>query len=437
MKIVRKPGLNEICDIKKLLDSAAAQGGSVLRRPLMELYEGVRDFYIYVDESGLGGCCALHVDTAEFAEVRSLVVRQDLRGQGIGARLLQACLDEGRSLNIKRVYALTRTTSYFGKFGFVEIDKKELPHKVFDDCQKCPLYPDCDEVAVIRDLCGKETPRMENGGSCTNMELQGILGFMGYGNMGGAIARGLIAAKTIPAGRVRVYDVDAAKAGAAASLGIQVCTTPAQLLKGCDTLVLAVKPQMMAEVLEQMKAELSPNTLVISIAAGISTTYVQDRLGPDARVIRVMPNTPALVSAGAAGIAPGKKATESDMLTGRTIFESVGISEVVGEDFIDSVTGLSGSGPAYFFYMVECLIKSAVKHGLSECQAARLAGQTLFGSGKLLVESGEPASVLRERVTSKGGTTAAALAAFESGGLADLISTGVDAAVARAKELGK
>ncbi len=151
MQRIRKPKLTEVVGIKKLLDSAAA-GGDVLPRPLMELYECVRDFYTYVDDKGIGGCCALHIDMPDLAEVRSLVVRTDLRKNGIGRRLLEACLDEARSLRITRVFALTRVPDFFKRNGFEEIDKHELPHKVFSDCLRCPLFPDCDEVAVIRTL---------------------------------------------------------------------------------------------------------------------------------------------------------------------------------------------------------------------------------------------------------------------------------------------
>ena len=151
MKIVRKPKLTEVPGIKKLLDEAA-KDGDVLPRPIMELYETVRDFYTYVDERGVGGCCALHIDMADLAEIRSLVVRPDLRRQRIGSRLLEACMDEARGLDIARVYALTRAPEFFTKSGFYPIDKQELPHKVFQDCVRCPLFPDCDEVAVMRDL---------------------------------------------------------------------------------------------------------------------------------------------------------------------------------------------------------------------------------------------------------------------------------------------
>lgn len=163
MRTIRKPKLTEVAGIKQLLDRAA-QEGHLLPRPIMELYEHVRDFCVYADEQGVGGCCALHIDMLELAEIRSLAVRSDLQGQGIGVRLLEACLDEARALSIARVYALTRIPAFFEKHGFVLKDKHELPHKVFDDCVRCPLFPDCDEVAVIRSLDGPDKVVPQNNG---------------------------------------------------------------------------------------------------------------------------------------------------------------------------------------------------------------------------------------------------------------------------------
>ncbi|MBI1319023.1 MAG: N-acetyltransferase [Candidatus Hydrogenedens sp.] len=148
---IRKPKLSEVHELKQLLDSAAAKG-SVLPRQLPELYENVRDFTVYVDKRGLGGCTALHIDMIDLAEVRSLVVRDDLRGKGVGALLVEAALREAQALEIARVYALTRVEGFFLKSGFHIVDKSELPYKVFKDCMRCHLYPGCDEVAVAYDF---------------------------------------------------------------------------------------------------------------------------------------------------------------------------------------------------------------------------------------------------------------------------------------------
>ena len=137
--------------MKQLLDEAAAEE-QVLARQLPELYENVRDFYVYVDKKGLGGLVALHIDMVDLAEVRSLVVRKDLRGHGVGRRLVETVVAEAELLDIARVYALTRLPEFFEKNGFRVVDRNELPYKVFKDCIRCRLYPGCDEIAVIRDL---------------------------------------------------------------------------------------------------------------------------------------------------------------------------------------------------------------------------------------------------------------------------------------------
>lgn len=151
MGIVRKPKVTEVVAMKELLDRAV-QAGNVLPRALPELYENVRDFYVYVDEQGLGGIVALHVDMADLAEVRSLVVRENLRGRGIGEQLVNAVVQEARWLRIARVYALTRVPGFFVKSGFNTVEKHELPYKVFKDCIHCRLFPGCDEIAMVRDL---------------------------------------------------------------------------------------------------------------------------------------------------------------------------------------------------------------------------------------------------------------------------------------------
>lgn len=268
------------------------------------------------------------------------------------------------------------------------------------------------------------------------MMLNGTLGFLGFGNMGGAIAAGLIEAGRVSGKHVIAFDVDEVKRQQAESLGIVVAASTEELARASSTLILALKPQTMDAALRELAPALSPKTLVISIAAGISIRFIQERLGAGVRVVRVMPNTPALVNAGAAAIAVSNTCTAEDGRLARAIFESVGIAEMAPESAIDAVTALSGSGPAYFFYMVECLVRAAVAEGMPEEQAARLAAQTLFGAGRLLVESHESAEDLRAKVTSKGGTTEAAIARFRAEGFEQVIRAGYQAAAARSRELG-
>lgn len=269
------------------------------------------------------------------------------------------------------------------------------------------------------------------------MQFNGMLGFMGCGNMGRAILMGLLETGTTSHKHVLIYDIDLGKCEEAERLGLAVAPSARELASACDILLLAVKPQSMEEAIEQVKPGLSPAVLVISIAAGISIRYLQERLGPEVRIIRVMPNTPAMIGAGAAGIALGNNCSEKDAEIAQAIFGAIGVAERIPEEAMDAVTALSGSGPAYFFYMVECLAQAAAAEGLPEDQAQRLAAQTLLGAGRLLHESGEAPGVLRERVTSKGGTTEAALAAFRAKNFEEIVRAGVHAAAMRSRELGK
>ncbi|MBN2308769.1 MAG: pyrroline-5-carboxylate reductase, partial [Candidatus Hydrogenedentes bacterium] len=245
---------------------------------------------------------------------------------------------------------------------------------------------------------------------------------LGFGNMGQAIVRGLIETGTLPPERIVVFDVDPGKADEAKGLGLGLAATPQDLASPCNVLLLAVKPQNMAEALDPLASVLDGDALVVSIMAGVSIASLQARLGESRRVARVMPNLPALVNASAAAIAMSANCSEADKEAAQAIFEAVGMAEFVQEDAMDTITALSGSGPAYFFYMAECMTRAAASLGLSESQAGRLAAQTLLGAGLLLRDSGEPAQTLRERVTSKGGTTAAALGRFQEKGFEEVIA---------------
>ncbi len=268
------------------------------------------------------------------------------------------------------------------------------------------------------------------------MQLEGIIGFLGYGNMGAAILEGLVEAGHLTGKHALIHDPSEARQRAAEVIGVGIAERAADLAARCDTLVLAVKPQIMDEALQPFNGLPALPRRVISIAAGISIAFLRERLGKDVHLIRVMPNTPALVGAGAAGIALGPNCDETDAAVARAMFESVGVAVMVKEKDIDAVTALSGSGPAYFFRMVECLVKAAVAEGLDASTANRLAAQTLLGAGKLLQSSGESAAVLRERVTSKGGTTEAALRSFDQDGLEAMVRAAVSAAAERSRELG-
>ena len=150
MGVVRKPKLTEIVAMNRLLERAAAEG-QVLPRRLAEMFENARDFHVYVDDRGVGGLVALHIDLIDLAEVRSLVVHPDLRGNGIGRQLVEAAIAEAQYLEMSRVYLFTRIPAFFERLGFVAVDRAELPYKAFKDCLQCPLFPGCDETALIRE----------------------------------------------------------------------------------------------------------------------------------------------------------------------------------------------------------------------------------------------------------------------------------------------
>jgi len=254
--------------------------------------------------------------------------------------------------------------------------------------------------------------------------------------MASALIRGLIGTGTVPADRIIAADPDRARLDALGSeLGVRTAEDNAQALRSADVVVLATKPQVFPSVLPALGASLRPDALVVSIAAGISTKIIEGSLPAGARVVRTMPNTPALVGVGATAIAGGKHATDADLALVETLFQSVGLCVRVPESQIDAVTGLSGSGPAYVFAMIEALRDAGVREGLSEETSLQLAAQTVLGAARLLFEQNEPPETLRERVTSPGGTTRAGLDALEASGFAEVLAGAVRAATRRSNEL--
>jgi pyrroline-5-carboxylate reductase len=216
-----------------------------------------------------------------------------------------------------------------------------------------------------------------------------------------------------------------------------VKTTPEnkEVVGNCNVIILAVKPQNMDEVTAGIYGLISPDKLIVSIAAGITLSYLTSRL-KTSNIIRVMPNTPALVQEGMSVLSLCECIPDKDMSIIRDIFMSVGKVIVLPEKYMDAVTAVSGSGPGFIAYFVECMIEAGIRVGLNKDNASELAVQTFIGTAKLL-ETGMPPDKLREMVTSPGGTTAAGLKAFEQKGLEDTVSAGVQAAVNRSKELGR
>lgn len=264
------------------------------------------------------------------------------------------------------------------------------------------------------------------------------LGFIGAGNMATALIRGMVAARLARPGRILISDVDAAKVQRlVAEYGVVAGAGNPEIVKKCDLVVLAVKPQIMNQVLAEIAPAVRAEQCFISIAAGVTLAQLEKALGAGSRVIRVMPNTPALIGAGAACIARGQSATDDDVATARAIFDAVGLSVVLEEKHLDAVTAVSGSGPAYLFFFVEALTEAARRAGLEPDLAEILVKQTVLGAARMVTETDKTPAQLRESVTSPGGTTAAALTVFRDGGFHELIARAIEAARNRSAELGK
>jgi len=263
------------------------------------------------------------------------------------------------------------------------------------------------------------------------------LGFLGAGNMAAALIKGLLHGRVLPADRITASDVKAERlAQLHATHGIRTTTDNHALLRESDVLVLAVKPQVIDKVLTEVGADVRGDQLVVSVAAGVPIEALEARLPPGSRVVRAMPNTPATVQAGATAIAGGAHAREDDLRIARELFEAVGRVVVLDEALLDAVTGLSGSGPAYVMLIVEALADGGVKVGLHRDTALLLAAQTVFGSAKLLLETGEHPGRLKDMVTSPGGTAIAGLHTLESGALRKTLIDAVECATQRAAQLG-
>jgi pyrroline-5-carboxylate reductase len=264
------------------------------------------------------------------------------------------------------------------------------------------------------------------------------IAFIGAGNMAAALLRGLIDTGRVTAGQIVASDPDLERLRSHESeLGIRTTSSNVDALGAADIAVLATKPQTFRDLLPEVASALRPETLVISIAAGMPSETIEGALPLGTRVVRTMPNTPALVGAGVTAIAGGSHATAADLDLAERLFESVGVVVRVAESQLDAVTALSGSGPAYVFAMIEGLRDAGVREGLPASVALELASRTVYGAARLLLEGDEAPETLRERVTSPGGTTRAGLDALEAAGFSEAIAGAVRAAARRSVELRK
>jgi len=264
------------------------------------------------------------------------------------------------------------------------------------------------------------------------------IGFIGAGNMAEALVRGLLKAKLFQPQDIMASDIKADRLRLfQEAFGVQTFRENTEVGASADVLLLAVKPQDMGQVLESLASTIDEHKTLISIAAGIPIGFIAERLAKNTRIIRVMPNTPALVLEGAAAIAKGEHATEEDLEMALRIFSAVGKAVVVEEHLLDAVTGLSASGPAYIAVVIEALADGGVKMGLPRDVALTLAAQTVLGTARMVLEAKNHPAKLKDIVASPGGTTIAGLHALERRGLRAALMDAVEAATRRSQELGR
>ena len=263
------------------------------------------------------------------------------------------------------------------------------------------------------------------------------LGFIGAGNMAEAMARGVLRAELFAKDALVAADIsEERRAVFADELGVRVTADAAEVVRDADVIVLAVKPQQLDAVLEAVAPEATADKVFVSIAAGAPTSRIEAALGEGSRVVRVMPNTPMLVGEGMSALCAGSRATEADTALAERICGCAGETVIVDEAHMDAVTAVSGSGPAYFFHMVEQMIEAGVAEGLDPEVALRLAKQTALGAARLMLEFDHPPAELLRRVTSPGGTTHAAFEVVAEHAADKAWVAAIRRAAARSRELG-
>ncbi|KAL3700389.1 hypothetical protein R1sor_018411 [Riccia sorocarpa] len=261
------------------------------------------------------------------------------------------------------------------------------------------------------------------------------LGFIGAGQMAEAIARGLVGKGVIPAQRITTSDVSPGRCKVFEGFGVSVKSSNADVAADSNILIIAVKPQYVRVVLDDARPKLTKNHLLVSIAAGIQLKDLEAWAGGDARVVRVMPNTPCLVGETAAALSAGSSATKEDVELVTGMFSTIGKIHVVNENLLNAVTGLSGSGPAYVYLAIEALADGGVRAGLPRDVALSLATQTVYGAAKMVNDTGKHPAQLKDEVTSPGGTTIAGVHELEKAGFRAALMNAVVAAARRSEEM--
>jgi len=270
------------------------------------------------------------------------------------------------------------------------------------------------------------------------MAAQFKIGFLGAGKMATALAKGFVNAELVFPRQIIAADPhDGARKHFALEIGAHFAADNREVVKSAKVLILATKPDQVAAVLEEISAVVTKDHLLISIAAGVTIAKLEDGLPEGARIVRVMPNTPALVGAGASAFALGRSATPADGDLAAKLLSAVGLALPVKESLLDAVTGLSGSGPAYVYQFIEALSDGGVAAGLPRETATRLAAQTVLGGARMVLETGMHPGALKDQVTSPGGTTIEGLHELEKGQFRGVVISAVRAATERSRQLGK
>jgi len=264
------------------------------------------------------------------------------------------------------------------------------------------------------------------------------IGFVGAGNMAEAIIKGLLAKQVVGPTQIAAYDIlESRLRHVAETHGIKGESSNAALVDWAEVIVLAIKPQVCQAALGEIGPRLGPDKLVISVAAGVAVKTIKDAVKTGTRIIRTIPNTPAMVLAGVTGLAADASVSAEDFQVAETVFGAVGRTVAIDEKLMDAATGLSGSGPAYVFVIIEALADGGVKMGMSRQVAEIFAAQTVLGAAKLFLETGLHPGQLKDMVTSPGGTTIAGLHQIELGGVRAALMNAVEAATRRSEELGR
>lgn len=264
------------------------------------------------------------------------------------------------------------------------------------------------------------------------------IGFIGSGNMGGAMIGGIINANIVSKESIYVSDInEASLATMKASYGVNVTTSNSELAKECDIIVLSVKPFLYPIVINEIKDVVKKDVIIVVIAAGQSSDTVQELFGKDVKIVKTMPNTPALVGEGMAAISPAKNVTKEETAEIVAIFNSFGRSEIVSEKLMDAVTAVSGSAPAYVYMFIEAMADAAVVEGMPRPQAYAFAAQAVYGSAKMVLDTGKHPGELKDMVCSPGGTTIAAVAKLEETGFRSSVMQAMKACADKSKEMSK